>query len=158
MVRTAMSAGLMVAAIGMAAPDGSTAQEKGVDERLVDGSQIRCVADDKAGSPHSLARRFPTTSFDLDRIGDDEFHAMYRVADDGMTAMVVFSHTVPLFQQIYFPPSVPQPSLTFLRTEPGVYMLFQLDPWDGDTATFSWVERRQREWFTAHGRCEILEE
>lgn len=123
--------------------------------RLTDGSQFQCTADDKAGSPHSQHQPFLTSSFDLDRMRGDEFHALYRVADDGMTAIVVFQHTIPLFEQIYFPSPVEEPSLTFLRIEPSVFMLFQLDAWDGDTAAFSWVEHREREWFTAHGRCEL---
>jgi hypothetical protein len=36
-------------------------------------------------------------------------------------------------------------------------MLFQLDPWDDQTAAFTWVERRQEEAFMANGRCTMVE-
>ena len=161
-MKTNRIAALMTCALGYACGSAAPAPRETVNERLNDGSLLRCVADDVVGL-WGIPAEGRTYSGALDRMpSGHEFRALYRVVDDPMpgatrpmTAIVLFGHTIPRFDQIHFPASVPATSLTFLRTEPSVFMLFQLDPWDGETARFSWVERRHRESYMAHGQCAL---
>jgi hypothetical protein len=131
-----------------------TTQGEPADVRFEDEAMLRCVVSDKSGW-HSDTQEGYYPSLDRTGAVGSAFRARYRVADDGMTAIEVFMHTIPLFEQVHFPAPVEAASLTFLRTEPEVFLLFQLDPWDGDTAAFTWVERRQEKSFMAHGQCTI---
>lgn len=131
------------------------------DEALRDGSQIRCIAEEGVGLSNE-DRRDRTGALSRMTLGD-AFRGQYRVVDvetaattPPMEGMVLFGQTLPRFEQIHFPPPVGEPSTTFLRTEPGVFLLFQLDPWENEVAGFSWVERRDGESFMAQGRCEVL--
>jgi len=130
-------------------------------DRLADGQQLVCVPGDGASvrepyaGPGGAASRMP--------IGR-EFRVRYLVTEGDanaglapMTAVVVFQHTIPRVEQVHFPKPVGDPSANFLRSKPGGFMLFQLDPWNSDEAKFAWAERDNGVSFVAHGTCRIDE-
>jgi hypothetical protein len=131
-----------------------------VESRLHDGAQLLCTTDrgisegvDRDGSSYVLdvLRRHPDRA---------KFRVLYRPSDDGASAFVWLSGRAPAlsrFDQERMPEPVEPASLTFVRSEPSAFSLIQFDPWDDDTTTFAWVERRQGHSSVAHGKCRPVE-
>ena len=135
-------------------------QQRGRDVRLEDGDILRCVTEGKGGWEGSSRPEYASAEW-LQRM-PPEFRVRYNAPDaggaDGVASIVTLSvlgNAVPLFEQAGFPKPIVASSLTFLRTAPRVYMLFQLDPWDEDEAGFSWVERHDESSIMAYGRCTL---
>ena len=156
-VAAVVLAGFAMTACSGASSDGESAGS----EALADGQLFVCVYEDDA----SVRRPDAGPSGAASRVSPgDEFRVRYLVtegdANSGllpMTAVVVFSHTIPRVEQVHFPPPVTGASATFLRTEPGGFMLFQLDEWDRGEASFGWAQRDDGVSFAAYGRCRMSE-